>query len=126
MTRKTFLKYVASTGVLSAFFFWKKSSDINVKKKIKLLRLKNEFKRGISFTDKLIINKTENNIFIYSNKCTHLGCRIDTVKSAKLICPCHGSQFDTKGQVVKGPALTPLKKLKYRIDEKSNELVVEL
>ena len=35
--------------------------------------------------------------------CTHLGCIV--AQSAQgFACPCHGSKFDTKGNVVGGPA----------------------
>jgi len=37
--------------------------------------------------------------------CTHLGCVVPwNVAENKFICPCHGSQYDTTGKVVRGPA----------------------
>jgi len=37
--------------------------------------------------------------------CTHLGCVVPWQQSAlKFICPCHGSQYDPNGKVVRGPA----------------------
>jgi len=37
--------------------------------------------------------------------CTHLGCVVPWVAgSDRYICPCHGSQYDTNGKVVRGPA----------------------
>jgi cytochrome b6-f complex iron-sulfur subunit len=37
--------------------------------------------------------------------CTHLGCVVPFAPSAqKFICPCHGSQYDANGKVVRGPA----------------------
>ena len=37
--------------------------------------------------------------------CTHLGCVVPWNKSAnKYMCPCHGSQYDQTGKVIRGPA----------------------
>jgi len=37
--------------------------------------------------------------------CTHLGCVVPWSKSLnKFACPCHGSQYDKNGKVVRGPA----------------------
>lgn len=37
--------------------------------------------------------------------CTHLGCVVPWNTSAnKFICPCHGSQYNDEGKVVRGPA----------------------
>ena len=37
--------------------------------------------------------------------CTHLGCVVPwNVAENKFMCPCHGSQYDTTGKVIRGPA----------------------
>lgn len=37
--------------------------------------------------------------------CTHLGCVVPwNANKDKFICPCHGSQYDGTGKVVRGPA----------------------
>jgi cytochrome b6-f complex iron-sulfur subunit len=37
--------------------------------------------------------------------CTHLGCVVPWKESeGKFVCPCHGSQYDETGKVVRGPA----------------------
>jgi len=37
--------------------------------------------------------------------CTHLGCVVPwNASENKFMCPCHGSQYDVNGKVVRGPA----------------------
>jgi cytochrome b6-f complex iron-sulfur subunit len=55
-----------------------------------------------------------NDISAISLVCTHLGCTVES-KPEGFTCPCHGSKFDLKGQVVRGPAKTPLNKLRIEI-----------
>jgi cytochrome b6-f complex iron-sulfur subunit len=43
--------------------------------------------------------------FAINATCTHLGCVVPWNKAAnKFCCPCHGSQYDENGKVVRGPA----------------------
>jgi cytochrome b6-f complex iron-sulfur subunit len=46
--------------------------------------------------------------------CTHLGCTVD-VKPEGFLCPCHGSKYDPKGDVVRGPAEKPLPGLRVEV-----------
>jgi Rieske Fe-S protein len=48
--------------------------------------------------------------------CTHLGCTV-TVTPGEIVCPCHGSRFDLKGNVLKGPAERPLARYRLEIRE---------
>lgn len=41
--------------------------------------------------------------------CTHLGCTVEwKVAQNRFVCPCHGSQYDSQGRVVHGPAAKDL------------------
>jgi cytochrome b6-f complex iron-sulfur subunit len=41
--------------------------------------------------------------------CTHRGCAVNwQAEQSRFVCPCHGSQFDPQGRVVKGPAKAAL------------------
>ncbi len=53
----------------------------------------------------------------YSTICTHARCPIERLEGRKLICQCHGSQFDaTNGKVLKEPAVKPLPELPVKVE----------
>ena len=60
--------------------------------------------------ERLALLRDENGFNALSLICTHLGCTV-TVTEETLSCPCHGSLFDRRGSVLKGPADKPLEKL---------------
>ena len=55
----------------------------------------------------------------FSLVCTHLGCTVEQ-KDGEFECPCHGSKYDGKGYVTRGPANAPLKKLRVEVNETGN------
>ncbi|GJD12748.1 Cytochrome b6-f complex iron-sulfur subunit, chloroplastic [Galdieria sulphuraria] len=55
--------------------------------------------------------------------CTHLGCVVPwNAGQSKFICPCHGSQYDRSGKVVRGPA--PLSLALAHVDEDGDGNIV--
>lgn len=51
----------------------------------------------------------EGNLHTVSAVCTHLGCMLGwNATDRTWDCHCHGSRFDIKGEVLHGPAVTPL------------------
>jgi len=48
-------------------------------------------------------------VLAFSRKCTHLGCTIGAFQNGVSTCPCHGSQYNTQGGVVRGPSQNPLR-----------------
>ena len=57
----------------------------------------------------LIYRQSESTVKVYSRNCTHASCTIGGFSSSGISsCQCHGSMFDTNGNVVNGPAVIPL------------------
>jgi thiosulfate dehydrogenase (quinone) large subunit len=53
----------------------------------------------------------------YNASCPHQGCPVSFVSpSAGFACPCHGSRFDSQGQVVNGPAQRGLSPIPVVVD----------
>ncbi len=70
-----------------------------------------------------IIYKTKDGFLAYSLVCTHLGCTV-VDDGENFSCPCHGSQFDHDGRVLKGPATKELPALRIIISEEG-KLILE-
>lgn len=58
----------------------------------------------------LVFRAAQGVVKAYSRTCTHRGCTIGAFQSGISTCPCHGSQFNTLGNVARGPASSSLKK----------------
>src|SRR5690606_35154347 len=60
--------------------------------------------------EKLAVARDLNNeLNVLSPVCTHMGCFVQWNNSEKSWdCPCHGSRFSTKGEVLEGPAVVNL------------------
>ncbi len=75
----------------------------------------------------VIIRTSETEFLVVTAVCTHQGCDINLPQSpgANLVCPCHGAQFSSAtGDVLQGPASTPLRKYPWRLDSARNVLVL--
>jgi cytochrome b6-f complex iron-sulfur subunit len=62
--------------------------------------------------DTVIVARTASSTVIaLSAICTHLGCEVGFQSgSNNFLCPCHGSMYDSQGNVTRGPATLPLKR----------------
>ncbi len=72
----------------------------------------------------VLIRRDAQGVFAMSLVCTHLGCITRVEQDGSFTCPCHGSRFDAKGEVVQGPAPTPLRYLQVTFAP-SGDLMVD-
>lgn len=66
----------------------------------------------------VMLFRTKNGVFAYSEICTHQGCTVQYSATDKaLICPCHGATFDpfNGAKILAGPATSPLASVKVAI-----------
>ncbi|MGE5353895.1 MAG: ubiquinol-cytochrome c reductase iron-sulfur subunit [Acidobacteriota bacterium] len=73
---------------------------------------------GSLYQGGIIIAKINDNTFsALSQTCTHQGATVDYEASAsRFHCPRHGSNFDVNGNVINGPAGSPLQKYKTSLN----------
>jgi len=58
-----------------------------------------------------------------STRCMHRGCQVEPTDD-RLVCPCHGSEYDLNGGVLQGPTERAL--VRYRVTRRDDGLVVHL
>ena len=81
--------------------------------------------REVQFFDKYIIVNSANKTTVFSSHCSHLGCKIDKTENGKLVCPCHGSEYDLQGQVIKGPAYKNLTILDSSVSDDGKSITIK-
>jgi cytochrome b6-f complex iron-sulfur subunit len=70
---------------------------------------------------KIAVIRRNEDIYALDITCTHLGCTVNAT-SKGFVCPCHGSMFTPRGDVVRGPANRPLKRL--TLEEQGDEILI--
>jgi len=63
-----------------------------------------------------VVRKSETVVDVFSRECTHQACVVSAFSGNTATCNCHGSQFSITGQVLRGPASSPLKKYSATIN----------
>lgn len=106
-----------------------------------LLEIPKEFKIGPleNIQPNSVVDNTEHQVYIFreqqggfyavSSVCTHLGCNtkwnpagIEGHPEGVIACPCHGSVFDKRGNVLRGPAPRPLNR--YQVSVEDDKLII--
>ena len=56
----------------------------------------------------MIVRRSASDFVALSTQCTHEGCPVNAAEHGTITCPCHGSQYDLSGAVIRGPSQFPL------------------
>jgi len=64
-----------------------------------------------------VLRKDESQVKVFSNICTHLGCRVSWHSDIQeYVSPCHDGHFDIDGNVTKGPPPRPLDQFETKVE----------
>jgi len=66
-----------------------------------------------------ILARDADGLYAMTITCTHEGCDV-APSNDSLVCPCHGSRFDSNGKVLAGPAGSPLVHFSVTLDGLGN------
>ncbi len=65
-----------------------------------------------------VVRKSETEMKVLSNVCTHLSCRVKWDEEVHgYLCPCHDAQFELEGEVVYGPPPRPMDEFEFKIED---------
>lgn len=74
--------------------------------------------------ENILIVNVGGSIRAFTSICTHSACTRNWVFDATLArCTCHGSEFDTNGQVITGPANRPL--TEFSVSQSGNMITIK-
>ena len=69
----------------------------------------------------ILFKNADGTLTALSMSCTHVCCPLQYIQQPKMLfCNCHGSEFDTNGNVIRGPAPLPLPKIELSVDAQGN------
>lgn len=127
MTRKKFIEYLLLLLFLPVFWLVYITTRKGRRWSIpSFLKVPDNFSKEITFLDRLIVIRINKKVQFLSNKCTHLGCKINKAEGNELVCPCHGSRFNFNGDVIEGPANKPLENYAYTYQKDKGEFIIEI
>ena len=77
----------------------------------------NGWEKTVNSYGVFVLRKTDTEIEVISNVCTHLSCRVNwDEQKQEYICPCHDGHFDSTGKVIFGPPPKPLEQYETKIE----------
>lgn len=130
INRKTFLRLLAWATGAALFVVWRSltGKQKELSERPVVFRINpSKLGAGVFLFDRFIVVKSDSLLKVYSNKCTHAGCRINQEINGELVCPCHGSRYESStGKVLQGPAGLPLPEIPFGMDSRTGEITINI
>ena len=128
--RRIFLK-MAALGFASFFIvIWKliTGKQESLLERTENLRINTKgLGTGVHLFDRFIVVVSEEQLIVFSNRCTHAGCSINKEAEGQLICTCHGSMFESlTGKAIQGPAKKELVRIPFIEVKNTDEIIIKI
>ena len=68
--------------------------------------------------------RDESGLFAIASICTHRNCKLRVEADKIILCPCHGSRFNSAGHVMHGPATKDLPRFQTTVDSRGHVMVM--
>ena len=73
----------------------------------------------------IVIRSPSNDLIALGRTCPHQGCAVSLTESReRLSCPCHGAEFTIRGELLQGPATSPLPT--YEVKTEGDQVLVKV
>ena len=72
----------------------------------------------------IVLNLGGNLFRSFTSICTHQQCTVADFSGGRIHCPCHGSEYDSTGRNVAGPAPLPLREYATQFDASTRTVTV--
>lgn len=124
--RRNFIQLAWLAIIAMMVFVWDKLTlnHLDLEKQKKRIFPFNKNKT-VAFAGNYIIINQDEKTKVLSSHCTHLGCTINQTENNRLVCPCHGSEYDLNGNVLKGPAYRSLETIPSKIIADGTKIEIE-
>ncbi|MBN2547516.1 MAG: Rieske (2Fe-2S) protein [Anaerolineales bacterium] len=77
----------------------------------------NGWEKTVNSYGVFILRKSESEVVVFSNVCTHLSCRVAWKEDIQqYYCPCHDAHFGINGEIISGPQPRPLDRYETRLE----------
>jgi menaquinol-cytochrome c reductase iron-sulfur subunit len=78
----------------------------------------NGWEKTVNSYGVFVVRKSDTEVVVLSNKCTHLSCRVNWKEDQQeYICPCHNAQFGMDGNILGGPPPRPLDRYEPKVED---------
>ena len=135
MKRREFVGWMSMGGIVTSVVSCASNTDSNAQPEttpsgeFQMVGTVQELEETGSLIDEaagvIVVRNKSQQLIALDISCPHQGCNVALTEGGeRLACPCHGSEFTLRGQVLQGPARTKLDN--YEVKTEEDQVLVKL